>query len=170
MNHRKNSSSKGRSAPVRVSKRSDATKVRALDVLNRMRKGASFSQAVKQAQTTIRATRKYVGSALRQSKPGGRVRVAKGDSFSAQVLIFTPLGLIPITARGTRQRSLAGQHFATVKAFLAGKSPASALDKFAGKSVGGHPLVVDVELLTALGYAGSLRGDELYVALGGTSA
>lgn len=153
-----------------LSRRTEAAKTRALDVLNRMRKGQSFSAAVKQAKTTTRAVRAHVRSALIQSKAGGRVRAAKGDSFSARVLVITPLGLAPVKVRGSKQRTLAGQHLAAVKVFLAGKAPESPLQQFAGLSVGGHPLITDVDLLSALAQSDNLRGDQLYVAVGGAGA
>jgi hypothetical protein len=132
-----------------------------------MRKGASFSAALKQAKTTARSVRTQVGSALLQTTPGGRVRAAKGDSFSARMFVITPLGLAPVKVRGSKQRTFAGEHLATVRAFLAGKAPASSLEKFTGMSVGGHPLITDVDLLSVQAQADELRGDELYVALAG---
>ncbi len=169
--HRKRRAAHGAGVPsARANKRSEAAKTRALDVLNRKRKGASFSAAVKQAKTTARSVRTQVGSALLQPKPGARLRAAKGDSFSAHVLVVTPLGLAPVKVRGSKQRTLAGQHLAAVKSFLAGKAPSSYLQQFEGVSVGGHPLITDVDLLSALAQSDNLRGDQLYVALGGVGA
>ncbi len=158
------------SPSAKANSRTEAARIRALDVLNRMRNGASFSAALKQAKTTARSVRAQVASALLQPKPGGRIHAAKGDSFSARVFVVTPLGLAPVKVRGSKQRTLAGQHLAAVKSFLAGKDPASSLQQFEGASLGGHPLITDVDLLSALAQADNLRGDELYVALGGMGA
>ena len=68
-------------------------------------------------------------------------------------------------ARGSRQRELAGRHRATVLRVLRGKEPASALEQFTDKKVGGHTLISDFNLLSALVQGGGLdQLDILYVS------
>jgi hypothetical protein len=103
-------------------------------------------------------------SALIQDRPGRPIRVKASDRYFARVEIVTDLGPLVATARGSRQRDLAGRHRAIVIGVLRGKKPASALEEFRGKTVGGHELISDFNLLSALAQAGVLdQLDSLYV-------
>jgi hypothetical protein len=81
---------------------------------------------------------------------------------------MTDAGALVVTARGSRQRQLAGQHRATYMDVAQNKKPASALEAFRGKKVGGHELLSDYERLRMLAKAGVLgQLDTLYVSAGG---
>ncbi len=115
--------------------------------------------------TTVRAMRKLTPGALIQDRPGGRIRVKASDRYSARVQLLTSEGSLTVTARGSHQRELAGQHRATVIRVLRGTDPAMALEQFRGKKVGGHELISDYELLSSFAQAGIVgQLDSLYVS------
>ena len=84
--------------------------------------------------------KRLVPSALLPSKRGERLRVRASDRYRQSVQILTDEGATVVTARGSRERELAGQHRATCFGVLEGKLPASALKRFRGKKVGGRKL------------------------------
>lgn len=109
-----------------------------------------------------------VPSAIGRDENTGRFKVKASDRYSAQVEILTDQGALIATARGSRQRDLAGQHRATYMRILAGKESPSALEQFRGKKVGGHELLSDYARISELAQAGVLgQLDTLYVSVGG---
>jgi hypothetical protein len=106
-----------------------------------------------------------VPAAIAQDRPGSRIRVKASDRYSAKVQALTKEGALSITARGSRQRELAGRHRATVIRVLRGSEPASALEQFRGKKVGGHELISDYAALSSFAEAGVVgQLDSLYVS------
>lgn len=70
-----------------------------------------------------------------------------------------------MTARGSRQRDLAGRHRAIYRQVVRNEKPPSALQEFRSKKVGDHELISDFEKLSILAQAGVLgRLDTLYVS------
>src|SRR5438270_363150 len=59
--------------------RSDAARERALKALAAMRHGETLARAARDNGVTIRTIKRYVGSALVQDRPGGRIRATKSD-------------------------------------------------------------------------------------------
>ena len=138
-----------------------------LAAINRVRRGQAktLSAAAGAESTTIRSIRRRFPRAIAQDHPGGRIRVKKSDPYSATVQILTKDGAVSATARGSRQRELAGQHRATVNRVLRGEEPPSALEQYRGKRIGGHELVSSFELLSAFSEAGVIgQLDSLYVS------
>jgi hypothetical protein len=91
--------------------------------------------------------------------------VKAGDPYSEKVEILTDSGPLVVMARGSRERERAGRHRATVFAVLRRKRPASALEEFHGKKVGGHELVTDLDQLSTLSQAGEVgQLEALYVS------
>src|SRR5437879_120627 len=157
---------KARKVRVRQGLRSLEAQIRRRAAINRLRRGQSktLSSAVRTENTTLKTVRRLLRSALVQDRPGGRIRVKAGDRYSARVEILTDLGPVVVTAHGSRERELAGRHRATVIRVLRGDEPASALDQFRGKSVGGHPLITDINVLSEPARGGVLdQLDSLYV-------
>lgn len=150
----------------RLTPRQREAKVPPLAALNRVRKGQSrtLSSAARAERTTVATIRELLPSALRPSRRGERIRVRASDRYSARVEIITNLGPLVTTARGSHERDLAGEHRATAFRVLGGQEPPSALERFRGKTVGGHELVADFESLAVLAQAGVLQQlDSLYV-------
>lgn len=109
--------------------------------------------------------RKLAPSALIQDRPGGRIRVRATDRYSARVQILTSGGATTVTARGSRQRELAGQHRATYLRILQHEEPPSALEQYRGKKVGARELLSDPAMLNTLAHAGDVgQLDSLYVS------
>lgn len=151
----------------RLTARQQAETVRVFAALNRVRRreAKSPTEAARAEGTTLRAMRRVVPDALVQDRPGGRIRVKKSDRYSAKVEVMTTEGARVVTARGSRQRELAGQHRATFLRVLQGKEPPSALEQYRGKKVGGHELLSDYELLRTFAQAGDVgQLESLYVS------
>jgi len=130
-------------------------RVRALAAINRYRRGeaSSPSAAARAEGTTVDAIRKWFPDAITQDDRGGPIGIKPSDRYSAKVQILTNEGALSVTARGSRERELAGRHRATVLRVLRGQEPPSALEQYRGKTVGGHELVSNFELLSALAQA-----------------
>ena len=142
-------------------------RIRSLRAIARYRRGESktLAAAARAEHTTVPTIQRLLPSALAQAHPGGRIQVKAIDRYSERIEIVTDVGPLVATARGSRQRELAGRHRATVLLILQGKEPASALEQFKGKKVGGHTLISDFDLLSALAQGGILgQLDSLYVS------
>ena len=142
-------------------------KVKGLAAINRVRRGQSksLSVAAKAEGTTVKAIRKFLPAALVKSRPGQPIRVKAGDPYSARVQILTDAGPITVTARGSRQRDLAGEHRKIYDLVLRNKLPIAALKQFRGKKVGGKELLTNYEELRTQVQAGVLEQlNSLYVS------
>jgi len=147
--------------------RSETARNRGLNAIARVRRGESktLSQAARAAGTTVKFIRRSLPAALIQDRPGGRIRVKAGDPYSATVEVLTDQGKLYVRARGSRQRELAGRHRATVLRVLRGTEPASALEQYRGKKVGGRELISNYELLRSFAQAGEVdQLESLYVS------
>ena len=166
---RKSRSSRSKPAPRsrRLTPRQQEEKVKCLAAINRIRRGEArtVSAAARAEGTTVKAIRALVPKAITQDRPGGRIRVTASDRYSAKVQILTNEGALTTTARGSRERELAGQHRATVQRVLRGLEPKSALERYRGKKVGGHELISDYAQLSSFAQAGVVgQLDTLYVS------
>jgi hypothetical protein len=141
--------------------------LRALDALNLFRQGKakSASDAARKAGTTLEALWHWVPLALEKNPRSGRVSIRPTDPYSAKVQIVTNDGTVIATARGSRQRELAGQHRATFMRVLRNEESPAALEKYRETKVGGHELISDYARLTTLAQAGLLgQLETLYVS------
>jgi hypothetical protein len=167
---RKSRSPRSKPAPRSrpLSLRQQEEKVRCFAAINRIRRGEAktVSAAARAEGTTVRAIRALVPKAITQDRPGGRIRVKPTDRYSARVEILAKeVGPKVVTARGSRQRNLAGQHRGLYNRVLKGVEPPSALAQFRGKKVGGYELVSDFDELSIFAQAGFLSQlDSLYAS------
>lgn len=130
---------------------------RAFHVLARMRRtGSSLTAAAWEEHIDPRTVRKYLRSELRD-----RGRPTKADRRSRPMLIPTSLGNAPVTVRGSRQSSELGKYMSAVGKYLR-TGDAEGLAQFEGKSIAGHVLITDPDLLSSLAQAGALTLDEIY--------
>jgi hypothetical protein len=131
---------------------------RALRVLARLRRtGRTLSSVAREEHMDPRTVRKYVGSNLR-----GRRRVpTKGDSRNRSMLIPTTLGNVPARVRGSKQASQLGRYMSAVGKFLR-TGDTRPLKKFKGKTIAGHGLITDPDMLSSLAQAGALQLEEIY--------
>jgi len=151
----------------RLSARQQEAKLRCVEAVGLYQSGKvkSAFAAARKAGTTLPTMKRLVPAAITQDHPGGRIRIKASDPYSAPVEILTNSGAAVATARGSRQRQLAGQHRATCFRVLRKKAPPSALDQYRGKKVGGYELLSDYEQLRVLARAGVLgQLDTLYVS------
>src|SRR3989442_3371480 len=105
-------------------RREDEARNRAFRALTAMRRGASISRAGRENGITPRTIKRYLGAALHQDRPGGRIRARKSDRFLRYLQIPGPHGPIDITARGSKQAKEISSYKAAVNRFLAGDSDA----------------------------------------------
>jgi hypothetical protein len=157
----------------RISRRSKslqqttAAGLRAFKVLSAMRDGESLSRAARDNGVTIRTVKRYVGSALVQDRPGGRIRATKSDRLVRYLQIPGPHGPIDITAHGSRQATAIASYKVAVNRFLAGDS--NALATWHGKTIAGIELVTAGSTLKSLAQHEMLP-HSLYRALSGGGA
>lgn len=153
-----------------LTRREQDERIKCLDALNLYRQGKAktVSAAARMAGTNLRSMRRWVPLAINKDPRSGRLLIKASDRYSEQVEILTNSGALVVTARGSRQRQLAGQHRATYMAIAKNERPASALEEFRGKKVGGHELLSDYQRLIMFAKAGVLgKLDALYVSAGG---
>ena len=130
---------------------------RAPPVLARMRRtGSSLTVAAREEQIDPRTVRRYLSTELREH---GKER--EGIAESANMLVPTAVGNAPVTVRGSKQASELGKYMAAVGKYLR-TGDVEGLGKFEGKSIGGHALITDPDLLSSLAQAGALTLDEIY--------
>lgn len=111
--------------------------------------------------------KKYVGSALLQDRPGGRIRATKSDRFVRYLQIPGPNGPIEITAHGSKEASEIAKYKAAVNRFLAGDR--NALAPWHGKKIAGVELITAERTLKGLAQR-DLLPYSLYRSLSGGAA
>ena len=149
-----------RHAKARQVRRNQEARTRGLAAINRVRKGKSktLSEAARGERTTVQSIKRLFPRALLPPRFGERLRVRKSDRYSQLVQIMTDLGnLVDVTARGSRERDLAGQHRAAYLGVLKGNLPDSILRKFRGKKVGGLKLLTNPKRLFELAHGGEIE-------------
>lgn len=143
----------------KLSPSSKKARKRALRALSHMRGGQSLARAAKEAETSPTTVRKYSASAL--ERKSGRWTAKKSDRLYRPVLVATTGGRKEVGVRGARQASLVGEHMNAAKRFLK-TGDTAALNKFAGKTVGGKALATDPALLEELYRRGELEFEDIY--------
>jgi hypothetical protein len=113
---------------------------------------------------------RYVGSAVRQDKPGGRYYATKGDRFRRHLQIPTALGHTTVSVIGSRAATEIAEYQNAVARYLR-EGDASKLKRFEGRRVGTRgekvELITDPTALSSLALAGELQFDQLYAAVAG---
>ncbi len=120
------------------------------------RTGASLTEAAREEQIDPRTVRKYLKTELRR-----RGKPTKVDRRKRGMLVPTTLGNAPVTVKGSKQASDLGKYMSAVGKYLR-TGDVEGLGKFEGKSIGGHTLITDPDLLSSLAQAGALTLDEIY--------
>jgi hypothetical protein len=126
--------------------RDNAARDRALKALWAMRQGDSLWKAARDNGVTRRTIKRYVGSALIQDRPGGRVRAKKSDRLVRYLQIPGNDGRPKdITAPGSKAASEVASYKADINRLLRGD--VHAMDKWRGKKIAGVELVTDPKIL-----------------------
>src|SRR5258708_4943019 len=144
------------------------TRKRALATLALLRREKlSLAEASRLEHIKPRTFLRYVGSAVRQDKPGGRYHATAGDRFRRELQIPTALGQTTVTVVGSRAATEIAEYQNAV-AFYLRKGDASKLERFKGKTVGVRgkrvELITDPAALSSLALAGALQFDQLYAS------
>lgn len=121
---------------------------RSLKALSAMRRGASISRAGRENGVTPRTIKRYVGSALVQDRPGGRIRATKTDRLVRYLQIPGVHGPIEIEVRGSKAAREFARYKAAVNRFLRGDR--NALADWHGKKIAGIELVTAGNTLKGL--------------------
>lgn len=152
----------------RLSPRNSAAHDKAIRVLRRTRRGESLSRAARQEHIKPATVREYLARQFHQDAPGKTWKPTKTDSLTEQMNVLTQQGRIAVTVRGSRERNRLGRYEAALRRWRNGEPGAEAkLASFKGLTVGGHPLITDVSVLSALEGAGDLGFEALYSSLAG---
>ena len=141
--------------------------MRGLAAIGRARQGSGYITAAdaRTEGTTLAFIRRHLPKAIFPSSSSERLRARPIDPYSHLVEIVTDSGAQIVTAHGSRERELAGQHRAIYFGVLEKKLPASALKRFYGKTVGGLKLLGNPERLFELARGGELDNlGALYVS------
>jgi LysM repeat protein len=137
--------------------------VRALGVLNRIRKGDSLSAAAREAGTTAATVKRYVGRSL--TGGGGRIAAKRVDRLAALMQVPTTSGPQLMVVVGSRSRRVLGEYYAALQAFRDRGDP-RALASFANVRINVEgtqiPLPTDPRLLTRLLKEGRLSVETIY--------
>ncbi len=132
-------------AAQRESARASEARNRALSALSAMRRGDSLSRAARDNGVTQRTIKRYVGSALVQDRPGGRIRATKSDRLTRYLQIPGEGAPREITVRGSRAASQITNYKAAINRLLRGD--AKAMIPWHGKKVAGIELITDPKIL-----------------------
>jgi hypothetical protein len=157
--------------PLKSNEKSPDTRKRALQALGRMRREhLSLSKACRQEHIKPATFLRYVGSAVRQDKPGGRFRATPGDSFRRNLEIRTAQGLTVVPIYGSKNASRIANYVNAVTEYLrTGKR--TKLDAFKGQTVKVDgkeiELITDPAKLSELAEADVLHFDQLYASATG---
>lgn len=135
-----------KSTRAKTQQRSNGARERALKALWSVRQGDSLSKAARDNGVTIRAVKRYVGSALVQDRPGGRIRATKSDRLVRYLQIPGRDGQPhDINVRGSKAASEVAAYKADINRLLRGDR--HAMDKWHGRKIAGIELVTDPKVL-----------------------
>ncbi len=134
--------------------RSQLARERALAALSAVRRGATLSRAARENGVTPRTIKRYVGGALVQQRPGGRIRATNSDRLLRYLVIPGLDGPREIAVRGSKTASELAKYKAAVNRFLRGDR--DALAAWHGKKIAGIELITSGNALKGLAEKGLL--------------
>ena len=132
-------------ARAKLTKKSDAARERSLKALWAVRQGDTLSRAARDNGVTIRTIKRYLGSALVQNRPGGRIRATKSDRLVRYLQIPGSNGPRDVTVRGSKMASEFAHYKAAINRFLRGDR--NAMAPWHGKKIAGIELITDTKTL-----------------------
>jgi hypothetical protein len=155
--------------PIPQNERQAGARNRALNALAHMRRRhVSLAAASRLEHTKPTTVRHYVGSAVRQDRPGARYRATKGDRFRRDLQIPTAHGPMTVPVYGSKNAENISKYLNAVAHYLRTGDQAK-LRPFKGKTikVDGKQikLLTDPEALSVLAEADVLHLDQLYASV-----
>jgi hypothetical protein len=153
-----------------TSARQRAARDRALHALALMRRGESLAVACRLEHIKPSTFLRYVGSAVRQDKPGGRFRALASDRLRRDDLqVPTAEGYVSVSVRGIKTARLLSDYLNAIGHFSR-TGDESKLRFFRGKTfttLDGQrlPFLTDPNTLMTLAEADALRLDSLYASV-----
>lgn len=142
--NRRGEERKGRKSRL-LHRSNGAARERALRALGAIRRGYTLTKAARDNGVTVRTIKRYVGSALVQDRPGGRIRAVKSDRLVRYLQIPGPDGPREITVRGSKTASQFANYKAAINRLLAGDR--NAMEKWHGRRIAGIELITDTKTL-----------------------
>jgi hypothetical protein len=131
------------------------------------REEVSASEAAHREKMKLKTFRQRAGRYLYRSGPGKPWKARSEDQLSFSMTVLTSRGPAEVIVRNSRQRKLLHRYEFALRMFRAGEDGAeAALKEFKGKTVGGHKLITDINLLIQLEEAGQLDFDAFYTSVG----
>lgn len=129
----------------KLSRADAAARDRSFKALWAMRQGDSLAKATRDNGVTARTVKRYVGSALVQDRPGGRIRATKSDRLVRYIQFPGLDGPIEKAVRGSKAASQAAQYKAAINRLLRGDR--NAMAPWHGKKIAGIELITDPKVL-----------------------
>jgi hypothetical protein len=134
------------------------------------REGVSASRAARDQGMKLKTFVKGAGRSLYRSGRGKPWKARSEDQLRFSMSVLTPKGRVAVIVRNSRERKLLHDYETAVNMFRGAEDGAEEeLKKFAGKRVGGHALVTDINVLIELEEANELDSDSFYTPPGGKS-
>jgi hypothetical protein len=127
------------------------------------REGISASQAARQERMKLGTLRKGAGRFLYRSGPGKPWKARSEDQLAFSMEVLTAQGRVTVIVRNSRERRLLHRYENALRMFRGAEDGAEAeLQKFQGKSVGGHVLLTNVKQIIELEQADLVDVENLY--------
>jgi len=134
------------------------------------RERVSASEAAHDQGMKLKTFVKGAGRSLYRSGRGKPWKARSEDQLRFSMSVLTPKGRVAVIVRNSRERKLLHDYETAVNMFRGAEDGAEEeLKKFAGKTVGGHKLIIDIRVLIELEEADELDFDSLYTPPGGKS-
>jgi hypothetical protein len=127
------------------------------------RERLSLTAAARRNNTSPRTVLKHTPGNFSKVGASRRWKVRAGDTYASEMQVLTAQGLRTITVRGSKQRSIIGQHHNAVRRFLAeGEDAEAELLGFHGLAVSEHELLADPDAIGDMGERGELDEIDIY--------
>lgn len=145
-----------------LSSHQQATHLRAVQVLGRVRRGESLTVAARDLRISPRTVLNRLPKDFSKAR-GSRVWRAKteSDKHVRRMKIIGNYGMEELLVKGTGEASELVQYLKAVRKAVAHNDP-TALAPFHGKRIGGRELITSLRKLVALADGGTLHFEDLY--------
>lgn len=134
------------------------------------REGVSASEAARRERIKLKTFRKGAGKYLHRPSPGKPYKARSEDELAFSMEVLTARGREAVIVRNSRERKLLHEYEVALRMFRAAEDGAEVeLKKFEGKTIGGHVLITDPNLLIQLEEADQIDAETFYTEIGARS-